>query len=265
VALANLSTRGNVGTGQNVLIGGFIITGSAPKKILVRALGPSLTTDGQPDGPPFPGRLADPFLELHAGDGTLITSNDDWQSASNSQQVTDSGLAPSDPKESAILTSPLQPGAYTAIMSGVSGGTGIGLVELYDVDTNAPANMINISTRGNVGTANNVLIGGFIIAQPSSRNVLIRALGPSLAAGGVTGPLQDPTLELHNGQGTLLASNDNWKSTQQSQIQATGLAPTMDAESAILQNGLVPGGYTAIVAGASGGTGVALVEVYWLP
>lgn len=265
VALANLSTRGNIGTGQNVLIGGFIITGSAPKKILLRAIGPSLTTDGQSNGPPLPGRLADPFLELHAGDGSLITSNDDWGTAANAQQVTDTGLAPTNPKESAILTNPLQPGSYTAIMSGVSGGTGIGLVELYDADTNAPANVANISTRGNVGTSNNVLIGGFIIAQPTSRTVLVRALGPSLSGQGVTSPLQNPTLELRNGQGALLASNDDWKSSQQSQIQATGLAPSNDAESAILASNLVPGGYTAIVAGAGGTSGVALVEIFQIP
>jgi hypothetical protein len=151
------------------------------------------------------------------------------------------------------------------VMSGVSGGTGIGLVELFDVDTDAPANVANLSTRGNVGTANDVLIGGFFIAQPNPRNVLVRALGPSLSNRGVTSPLQNPTLELHNGQGALLANNDDWKSTQQTQIQATGLAPGADAESAILASNLVPGAYTAIVAGAGGTSGVALVEVYHLP
>lgn len=264
VALANLSTRGDIGTDQNVLIGGFIITGSAPKKVLLRAIGPSLTTDGQPNGPPFPGRLTDPYLELHARDGSLITFNDDWGTASNAQQVANLALAPSDPKESAILTDPLQPGAYTAIMSGVAGGSGIGLVELYDVDQNTPANAVNISTRGNVGTGNNVLIGGFIIGGSQPRNVLIRALGPSLSSAGVSNALQDPTLELHDGQGALITSNDNWKATQQTQIQATGLAPSFDAESAILAPSLAPGGYTAIVAGAGGTGGVALVEVYQL-
>jgi hypothetical protein len=246
------------------LIGGFIITGSAPKKVLLRAIGPSLTTDGQPNGPPFPGRLTDPFLELHRGDGSLITSNDNWQSASNAQQISGTGLAPNDSHESAILTGPLQPGAYTAIMSGVAGATGIGLVELYDIDQNTPANAINISTRGNVGTGNNVMIGGFIIDGSQPRTVLIRALGPSLSSAGVSNALQDPTLELHDGQGALMTSNDNWKSNQQTQIQATGLAPSFDAESAILATSLPPGGYTAIVAGAGGTGGVALVEVYQL-
>jgi glucose/arabinose dehydrogenase len=266
VALTNLSTRGNVGTGENVLIGGFIINGSAPKKVLFRAIGPSITTNGQPGGPPLPGRLANPFLELHGSDGSLITSNDDWQSAPNKQQISDTGIAPTDSHESAILTD-LQPGIYTAIASGVAGGTGIGLIELYDLDQSAPANAVNISTRGNVGTGDNVLIGGFIIDGTQSRNVLIRALGPSLSSAGVSNALQDPTVELHDQQGGLLASNDNWKNpaSNQTQVQATGLPPSNDAEAALVASSLAPGHYTAIVAGAGGTGGVALVEVYQLP
>lgn len=261
VALANLSTRANVGTNQSVLIGGFIITGSSPKVMLMRAIGPSLMANGQA----FPGRLGDPMLELHGSDGSLLAANDNWGDASNAQQMSDIGLAPSDPLESAILTNPLPPDRYTAIVRGVGETTGIGLVELYDVDQPSPASAINISTRGNVGTGSNVMIGGFIIGGTQARNVLIRGLGPSLTGLGVTGALQDPTLALHDGEGAMLASNDNWKSDQQSEIEATGLAPGFADESAILASSLAVGNYTAIMRGAEGSSGVALVEVYQLP
>jgi glucose/arabinose dehydrogenase len=258
-ALLNLSTRLRVQTGDNVLIGGFILIGSAPKKVMLRAIGPSLTINGQS----LPGRLSDPTLTLFDGAGNSLATNDNWMDSPQKQQIIDSTIAPTDPKESAIIAS-LQPGNYTAIMSGSGGTTGIGVVELYDLDQSAPANPANISTRGFVDTGDNVMIGGFIVGGSQSRTVLVRAIGPELSAAGVPGSLQDPTLELRNGSGTLLASNDNWKSDQQTQIAATGLAPTDDREAAILSTPLAPGNYTAIVRGSGGTTGVALVEVYQL-
>ena len=258
-ALVNLSTRLRVQTGDNVLIGGFILTGSAPKKVMLRGIGPSLVINGQP----LPGRLSDPTLTLFDGAGNSLATNDDWMNGPQKQQIIDSTIPPSDPKEAAIIAS-LQPGNYTAIMSGSGGTTGIGVVELYDLDQSAPANPGNIATRGFVDIGDNVMIGGFIVGGSQNRTVLVRAIGPELGAAGVPGSLQDPTLELHNGSGTLLASNDNWKSDQQTQITATGLAPTDDREAAILSSPLAPGNYTAIVSGSGGTTGVALVEVYQL-
>ncbi|MDP9003227.1 MAG: PQQ-dependent sugar dehydrogenase, partial [Verrucomicrobiota bacterium] len=256
-ALLNLSTRLRVQVGDNVLIGGFVITGSAPKKVMLRGIGPSLKINGQP----LLGRLSDPTITLFDVGGNPINSNDDWMNSPQKQQIIDSTIAPSDPKESAIIAS-LQPGNYTAILSGVGGATGIGLMEIYDLDQTAPANPANISTRGFVETADNVMIGGFIIGGSSSQKVLIRAIGPELTAAGVPGALQDPVLELHDSSGTTI-TNDNWRSTQEAAIIATGIAPTDDRESAILET-LPPGNYTAIVRGSGGSTGVALVEVYQL-
>jgi glucose/arabinose dehydrogenase len=258
-ALVNLATRMRVQTGGNVLIGGFILTGSAPKKIIVRAIGPSLTVNGQP----LPGRLTDPTLTLFDNNGALDT-NDDWMNSTQKQQIIDSGVPPTDPKESAIVAT-LQPGNYTAIMSGVGGDTGIGVVELYDLDQPAPANPANIATRGFVESGDNVMIGGFIVGGSQNRTVLARAIGPSLTAVGVQNALQDPILELHNSSGTTLATNDSWKSDQQTEITATGLAPSDDREAAILSTPLAPGNYTAIVRGSGTDTGVALVEIYQLP
>ena len=257
-ALVNLATRMRVQTGDNVLIGGFILTGSAPKKVILRGIGPSLTVNGQP----LPGRLTDPTLTLFDSAGPLDT-NDDWMNSPQKQQIIDSTIPPTDPKESAIVAT-LQPGNYTAIMSGVGGATGIGVVELYDLDQPAPANPANIATRGFVEAGDNVMIGGFIVGGSQNRTVLMRAIGPSLTAVGVANALQDPILELHNSSGTTLAMNDNWKSDQQTQIAATGIAPSDDRESAILSAPLAPGNYTAIVRGSGTATGVALVEIYQL-
>jgi hypothetical protein len=258
-ALLNLSTRARVETGSNVLIGGFILNGSAPKNMVVRAIGPSLSFRGQP----IPGRLANPTLELRNSAGQLVASNDDWMTSPQRQQIVNSGLAPTNSLESALFVS-LQPGPYTAIVRGVGGGTGIGLVELFDVDQTKPANAVNISSRGRVLTGDNVMIGGFIIGGNQAQRVIVRAIGPSLTGHGVPGALQDPILSLHNSSGATIASNNNWRSTQQSEINATGLAPTNDNESAIVRT-LAPGAYTAIVRGANNSTGVALVEVYRLP
>ncbi|MFL6528235.1 MAG: PQQ-dependent sugar dehydrogenase [Chthoniobacterales bacterium] len=258
-ALLNLSTRMDVLTNDNVLIGGFIVVGSAPKAMILRALGPSLTFNGQP----IAGRMQNPTLELHDSTGKLIDSNDDWQSSAQKQEFIDRDIAPPDSRESALFDS-LQPGAYTAILRGANGDTGIGLVELFDVDQAASANPANISTRGFVQTDDNVMIGGFIIGGTGQKRVLVRAIGPSLTGQGVTGALQDPMLELHDKDGALLLSNDNWKSPQQAEIEATGIPPSDDRESAIVTN-LGPSNYTAIVRGANNSTGVALVEVFQLP
>jgi hypothetical protein len=246
----NISTRLRVETGDNVLIGGFIITGAQAKKVMVRAIGPSL---------PLVGVLADPTLELHDGAGTLITSNDNWMDAPNRQEIIDSTLAPTNDLESAILTT-LDPGLYTAIVRGVNDTTGIGLVEAYDLELAADSILANISTRGLVQTGDNVMIGGIIILGTDAQEVLLRAIGPSLP---VAGALADPTLELHDKDGVVIAGNDNWRSDQEADIIATTIPPTNDAESAILMT-LAPDAYTAIVRGKGNTTGVALVEAYQL-
>ncbi|MEO6971671.1 MAG: hypothetical protein ABI217_12355 [Chthoniobacterales bacterium] len=241
----------SVGTGDNVLIGGFIITGTEAKEVVVRAIGPSL---------PLTGVLGDPVLELHDSTGATIATNDNWQDSANKQAIIDAGFAPTNEKESAILMT-LEPGSYTAIVQRVGGTTGIALVEVYDLDRTVDSKLANISTRGAVQTGDNVMIGGLIILGSTNTDVLVRAIGPELTAFGVNGALEDTTLELHDKNGALLTSNDDWKETQQSAIAATGLAPKDDRESAILMT-LAPDSYTAIVRGKNGTTGVALVEVY---
>jgi hypothetical protein len=246
-----------VRTGGQVLIGGFIITGNAPKEVVLRAIGPSLAGFG------IANPLADPILELHEADGSLITTNDNWKDTQQSE-IEAIGVQPQNDLESAIVAT-LDPGNYTAIVSGKGGGTGVGLVEGYDLDQAADSQLANISTRGFVETGSNVMIGGFILGGATGNaNVLVRALGPSLTQFGVTGALADPTLELHDGNGAVIGSDDNWKETQQSEIEAIGLQPQNDLESAVLET-LAPGAYTAIIAGNGGLTGVALVEVYRLP
>jgi plastocyanin len=253
----NISTRMDVQTGEQVLIGGFIITGTAPKKVILRAIGPSLAAFG------ISNPLADPILELHGADGSLITSNDNWKDTQQAE-IEATGIPPQSDLESAIVST-LAPDSYTAIVSGKNEGTGVGLVEGYDLDQAADSQLANISTRGFVETESNVMIGGFILGGGSgSANVLMRALGPSLTLAGVSGALADPTMELHDANGALLQSNDNWKDTQQTEIEATGIPPQNDLESAIVAT-LTPGNYTAIVAGKNGLTGVGLVEVYRLP
>jgi uncharacterized delta-60 repeat protein len=251
--LLNISTRLRVLTGDNALIGGFIITGTAPKRVIVRAIGPSLTDSG------VPGALTDPVLELHGPGGFITITNDNWRDTQQSE-IEATGIPPSNNLESAIVAT-LPPGAYTAIVRGQSDGTGVGLVEAYDLDSAADSQLANISTRGFVDTGENVMIGG-LIGGPASAGggpMLVRAIGPSL--GGVQGALQDPTLELRNGAGSLIASNDDWRDTQQAAIEATGIQPSNEKESAILST-LAPGNYTAIVRGTNNGTGVGLVEVY---
>ena len=238
-------------TGDNVLIGGFVITGTQPKQLLIRAIGPSLTSFGIPDV------LADPVLELHDGAGTLITSNDNWMDAPNRQEIIDSGIPPTNDLESAILMT-LDPGPYTAIVRGVNDTTGIALVEAYDLDLAADSVLANISTRGLVQAGDDVMIGGIIILGPDPQEVLLCAMGPSLP---VAGALADPILELHDKDGVTIATNDDWRSDQEADIIATTIPPTEDAESAILMT-LTPDAYTAIVRGKNDTTGVALVEAY---
>jgi hypothetical protein len=221
---------------------------------VIRGLGPTLTQHG------VSGALADPFLSLFDGSGKLLWNNNDWK---DSQQaiIQTTGKAPPNDLESAILRT-LAPGNYTAILSGRNGTTGIGLVEVYDVATGALAELTNVSTRGFVGTGDHVLIGGFISSGGNgSLQVIIRALGPTLTQFGVSNALVDPTLALVNSNGQVLASNDNWKNTQQAQIQATGFAPPSDLESAIYA--ILPNGnYTALLAGKNDAIGVGLLEIY---
>jgi hypothetical protein len=244
-----------VETGQNrELIGGFIITGTAAKKVLLRAIGPSLAKSS------VVGPLADPTLELHLPDGSTI-SNDDWMDTQK-DQIQATGLAPNDNHESAILVT-LDPGSYTAIVRGKPPvEDGIALVEVYDLDLEANSTVANISSRGFVETGNDVMIAGFIVGGGNGAGkVMIRALGPSLAQFGITRVLPDPTLSLRDANGNVLQSNDDWPDTQAAEIEGTGIAPSSTFESAIVT--YLPGGaYTAIVEDLKGNTGVALVEVY---
>ena len=248
--LANISTRLAVGTNDNVLIAGFIITGTQPKKIIVRGLGPTL---------PVIENLADPTLELYDSSGGRAAENENWRDAQQDDLKT-SGIPPRNDYESAIVLS-LEPGAYTAVLAGKGATTGVGLVEVYDLDLAADSKLANISTRGVVGENDDVLIGGTIVLGAGSTEVLFRALGPSLP--NVTNALQNPTLELYDSDGSLIATNDDWRDSQDGAIQATTIPPPDSREAAILHQ-LVPGAYTAIVRGKDNTTGVALVEAYQL-
>ena len=253
--LLNIATRLRVQTGENVLIGGLIVTGNAPKKVIIRGLGPSLSQL-------FAGALEDTTLELYQG-GTLLAANDNWKD-SQRQEIEASGIAPADERESAIVYT-LDPGLYTAVMSGRSGATGIGVVEVYDLDQAADSKLVNIATRGFIEPGENMMIGGLIVGGSGTApaRVLVRAIGPSLAESGVAGSLEDPVLELRDGQGELVRENDDWEDTQRAAIEATTLAPKYPAESAILVE-LPVGSYTALVRGHDDAVGVGVVEVYHL-
>jgi len=254
--LANISTRGAVRTGEEMMIAGFVIDGTANKTVVLTGKGPSLTQFG------IPNALANPTLTLvRQSDQAVIATNDDWGSAANAAQLQASGFAPSNSLESALLVS-LAPGAYTAILSGVGGGTGVGLAEAYEVD-HPERELINISTRGFAGTGTEVMIGGFIIQGSGPQTVVITGKGPSLVAFGIANPLANPTLTLvRSSDHAVIATNDDWGSASNaSQIQSSGFAPSNSLESAILIT-LQPGAYTAIMSGAANGTGVGLVEVY---
>ncbi|HSH39966.1 MAG TPA: DVUA0089 family protein, partial [Chthoniobacterales bacterium] len=255
--LQNISTRLNVQTGDNVGIAGIIITGTEPKRVALRGIGPSLAADNQP----LNGRMEDPVLELFDPNGAFITSNNNWKD-SQRQQIEESGFAPNDDRESVILRT-LAPGNYTAVLSGKDNTTGLGLVEAYDRDATGAGRFANISTRGRVETGDNVLIGGFIAGrQDGPTNVVVRALGPSLASRGVPGPLQDPTVQLVNQNGDVINENDDFATSQQrSEVESRGLAPEDQREAALFQT-VQPGNYTAVVRGKVDTTGVGLVEVY---
>ena len=245
--LANISTRVNVGTDSNVLIGGIIITGNEPKRIMVRAIGPSTGVEGA---------LADPQLELNLA-GETVAQNNNWQEAPNRQEIVDSSIAPKDDREAAILMT-VNPGAYTAIVSGTGGATGVGLVEAYDLGSDVDSKFGNISTRGVVRTDSNVMIGGLIVTGATPQKVLVRALGPSLP---LEGKLLDPALDLVDGNGNIIRSNDNWESNQEADIRATTIPPENPAEAAIVET-LLPAAYTAVVRGVGETIGIGLVEVY---
>ena len=253
--LANISTRMRVGANDNVLIGGFIIKGTQPKTLILRAIGPSLAAMGVAN------TLADPVLELHDSTGGIIASNDDWADTQGSQLLA-TGIAPTNQYESAMIVT-LAPGNYTAVVSGFGGGQGVGLVEVYEYDSNA-TRLVNISTRGRVETGDGAMIGGLIVQGGAVKRVIIRALGPSLSSGGnpIAGALADPILELRDGSGTLLAVNDDWgNSPQAADIVATTVPPKNNLESAIIAT-LGSGNYTAIVRGTNNTAGVGLVEVF---
>ena len=248
--LRNISTRAHVRRGDAVIIGGFIITGSQLKTVVIRGIGPSLG---------IAEALADPAIEVYDGSGALVATNDNWINATTRQQISDSGLAPNHEGESA-LWGVINPGAYTVAVRGKNDSTGIALVEVYDLDASVNSALANISTRGLVETGDNVMIGGFIVVGDAPRPVVVRALGPSLPTAGA---LPDPTLELYDRNGVIIAANDNWRSDAQVEIEATTLSPSRDEEAAIVRR-LTAGSYTAIVRGANGTSGVALVEVYAL-
>ena len=238
------------------MIGGFIITGNAPKAVVLRGMGPSLINSGISDF------LADPVLALHGANGALIFQNDNWR---DTQEALIQGTIyqPGDDRESAMIQT-LQPGAYTVILTGQGQTTGVGLVEVYDNDQAADSQLANLSTRGFVQTGNNVMIGGFILGgDTGDTQVAIRGIGPSLTQSGLSNVLADPTLELHDSNGTTLVSNDNWQDdpASASQLAINGLALQNNLESGIFTV-LPPGAFTAILAGKNGGTGIGLVEVY---
>ena len=269
--LGNISTRAFVQTGDNVVIGGFMVEGPQTKRVIIRAIGPELSQYGVPNA------LANPTFELHDGTGALIASNDNWQhtiiggiiTGDQRADIRNSGYAPTDWRESAIIAD-LPAGNYTAIVRGVNNITGVALVEVYDLSLGTNSKVRNISTRSLVQTGDNVMIGGFMVAVTQPKRVIVRAIGPELSQYGVPNALTNPTLELHDASGALIASNDNWKTTiiggvitsdQRGDIRNCGYTPGDGRESAIIAE-LPAGNYTAIVRGVNDTTGVGLVEVY---
>jgi Matrixin/Putative Ig domain len=248
-SLLNISTRLQSQGGDNALVGGFIINGSEPKKVAVRALGPSL---------PLPGKLANPVLQLYDSNQNQIAQNDNWNA--HRSDVLTAGLAPSDEHDSVIITT-LQPGSYTAVVRGYGNSSGIALAEVYDLASGANSRLANVSTRGRVQSGDNVMIGGFIVGGDQPTNLVLRGMGPSLANLGVPDALLDPVLEVYDSNGALLAQDDDWRQYQEQLLIQSGLAPTDDRESALFLV-MDPGAYTAIVRGKNDSVGVGLVEVY---
>lgn len=251
----NLSTRTRVQTGDNVGIGGFIITGSAPKQVLIRAIGPSLAGFGVPNV------LADPTLELHGPGAFATITNNNWRE-SQATEIQATGMAPADELESAIVTT-LAPGSYTAIVRGAGNSSGVGLVEVYDLNREVDSKLGNLSTRAFVTTGDNIVIAGFVLGNGGDGRIVIRGIGPSLSATGVPNALADPLLELRDGNGLLLTANNDWQdnSGAAAEVTALGLAPNNSLESAIVAT-LPPGNYTALLSGKNNVTGIGVVEVY---
>jgi hypothetical protein len=252
--LGNVSTRLFVQSGNNVMIGGFIIAGEVPKDVILRAIGPSLGASG------VNGAMTDPALRLYDSTGAVVASNNNWRS-DQSEMIEDTGLASTDDREAALVAT-LAPGAYTAVVNDESNSAGVALFDFYDLDP-AGSQLVNLSTRGKVETQDRVMIGGFIISGDQPTKVIVRAIGPSLAPLGIQDALVNPTLELYNGDGSLISQNDNWRSAQEPEIIASALAPSDDRESALIAT-LNPGPYTAVVRGAGNSTGIALFEIYRL-
>jgi hypothetical protein len=253
----NISTRLQVQLGDAAPIGGFILNGTAPKKVVIRGIGPSLRAAG------IANAVADTQLQLFRG-STPIGSNRNWRD-SQEAEIRATGLMPGDEREAAMLVT-LEPGSYTALMNGENGAIGVGLVEIYDAEQTSGATLANISTRGSVGTQDDVMIGGFIVGQSGSgtARVAVRAIGPSLTAFGVPGALQDPKVGLYNQQGTLMQENDNWRDGPAAELHAVRLVPNDPREAALTET-VGPGNYTAIVRGVGGATGIGLVEIYAIP
>ncbi len=251
--LGNMSGRLFVGTNERVGIVGFIIRGTPDKQVLVRGIGPSMTT--------VPGALADPVLELFDSQGQSIVRNDDFAASPDKAEIEALGLAPNNPKESAILRT-LPAGAYTAVLSGANQGTGVGLVEVYDAELGSGSRLANLSARGFVQPGDNALIGGIIVSGSAPQRVVIRAIGPDLANRGVGDVLADPNLEVFDSNGTSIKTNDNFVTDSgAAEISLLGLAPADGLEAATILS-LTPGSYTVVVRGAGDSSGVALVETY---
>ena len=246
-------------TGENILIGGFIVTGSEPKRVIIRALGPSLSATG------VPGALQDPTLQLLTDNNTVVAENNDWRETQQAE-IAATGIPPTDDREAAIVRT-LSPGNYTAAVRGADNTTGVALVEIYDLTPGANSRLANISTRSFVEAGENVMIGGLIIgagAGPDgsgSARIVLRGIGPSLAQQGVAGALQDPELLLFDANGTIIEMNDNWRQAEQADVRTMNLAPSDEREAALVAS-LPRGNYTAIVRGRNGTTGVALIEAY---
>ena len=254
----NLSTRMRVLTDENVGIGGLIVTGTVPKQVLIRAIGPSLAQAG------VSGALADTVLELHGPNGFVTITNDNWRDTQEAA-IMATGIPPTNDLESAIVAT-LDVGSYTAIVRGKNNTTGVGLIEAYDLNPAAFTRLANISTRAFVGTGSDIVIAGFILGQdPGNPTIVLRGLGPSLTQTGVANPLSDPTLQLRDGNGALLMSNNNWPDdpSQSLTLIAWNLEP-QDIHEAALVVIPPPGVYTALLSGVNNTTGVGLVEVYEL-
>jgi hypothetical protein len=258
--MRNISTRTNFPVGNEILIGGFIIRDGNAKRLAVRAIGPSLGAAG------IPNPMANPTLELRDANQTLIASNDNWVDSPDRELLTALGLAPSSDAEAAVILN-VPSGAtnngYTALVRSADGGPGVGLVEVFDLDTAAGSTILNLSTRGEVGAGDNVMIGGFITGGADDRRLVVRAIGPSLTQFGVDRALQNPRLELRNAQGVMVTSNDDWQNDPgAAEIQSFGLSPSDSRESATILT-LPSGGYTVIISGSGEQpSGVALIEIF---